>query len=204
LIYQLHSLGVDKNTGFFIFDDIDKDGNVQIPQDLQVNGNVDPKYYGGFRSTLVFKDVELSIFFDFKKQTGRNALFSIYSNNYMPGFIGNQPTYILDRWQREGDVTNIQKFTTINYSDAYFKKDLLKFSNGIYSDASFIRMKTISISWKLPSIISKNIKSFNSKLFVAAQNLFVISKYKGTDPEIQNYYALPSLRTIATGINITF
>jgi hypothetical protein len=204
VIYKLHSLGVDPATGAFQFEDFNKDNAITTPSDLHVGGKTDPLFYGGFRNTLTFKRFELNIFFDFKKQTGLNYLYSIYGNYYIPGFPINQPKYVLERWENPGDVTEIQKFTTIVYSNAYRSKTNFRYSDGVYSDASFLRLKTASIAWQLPETVFKVIKTYNSKLFISAQNLFTISKYKGTDPEVQNYYALPTLRTIAAGINLNF
>lgn len=203
MINLVHSLGVDPVSGVFSFEDTDKDGSIDQIKDRVLNGNSDPQFYGGFRNTFSIKKFEIDFFFDFKKQTGRNYLHSIYSNPFIPGFIGNQPVSVLERWQKPGDVAEIQKFTTIRQSDAFRARQNLRLSDAIYSDASFLRLKTISVSWQLPAIILKSVKTYNSRFFISAQNLFTISNYKGTDPEIQDYYALPALRTIAAGINLT-
>lgn len=202
VIYRLNSLGTNPATGVFDFEDIDKNNTISISKDLTIRGKTDPRYYGGVRNTFTFKKIELDFFVDFKKQTGLNYLYSIYSNFSIPGFPINQPKYVLDRWQQPGDVTAIQKFTTITYNEAYEAKELLRLSNGVYSDASFVRLKTASLSWQLPVTIFKVIKTYDSKIFLSAQNLFTISGYKGTDPETQDYYALPTLRIIAVGINL--
>lgn len=203
LIYKLRSLGVDPVTGLYTFEDADKDNTIRLLKDYQVRGNTDPRYYGGFRNTFTYKRFELNVFFDFKKQTGLNYLYSIYSVFRTPGFVSNQPAYILDRWQKPGDVKAIQKFTTIPYSDTYASKNtFVGSSDGVYSDASFLRLKTASIAWQLPPVLFKAMKTFDSKIFISAQNVFTISGYKGTDPEVQNYYELPVLRTIAVGINV--
>ncbi|MCO5239433.1 MAG: SusC/RagA family TonB-linked outer membrane protein [Chitinophagaceae bacterium] len=206
VIYKLNSLGTNPATGVFEFEDINKDNAVSIPDDFVVKGNSDPRYYGGIRNTLMFKKIELDFFIDFKKQTGINYLYSLYLNNKIPGFTGaNQPKYVLERWQKAGDISEVQKFTTVTNSGVYAARTMFRFySNGVYSDASFMRLKTTSISWRLPAIIFKVIKTYDSKIFITGQNLFTISNYKGTDPEVQNYYALPPLRTIAVGINANF
>lgn len=204
VINVFNSLGVDPLTGVFLFEDYDKDNSISMVNDFKVYGSTDPKYYGGIRNTFTFKQFEFDAFFDFKKQTGLNYLYFIYGNFNIPGMPTNQPKYVLDRWQKQGDITEIQKFTTITYSPAYAAKELLRYSNAVYSDASFIRLKTASISWMLPSTILKVIKTHNSKLFISAQNLFTITSYKGTDPEVLNYYALPTLKTFAVGFSMNF
>lgn len=204
LIYKLRSLGVDPTTGIFLFEDINKDSIISMGRDYRVSGKTDPHFYGGFRNTLTYKHIELDIFFDFNKQTGLNYLNSIYGNSQIPGFATNQPTYILDRWQKPGDLTEIQMLTTNRSSAAYQTRLNYRYSNAVYGDASFLRLRTVTLSLKLPTIIFKKINTYNSKVFVSGQNLFTISSYKGTDPEIQNYYSLPVLRTVAIGINLNF
>ncbi len=204
VIYSLRYLGVDTETGVFQFEDVDKDNAVSIPKDFVVSGNTDPRYYGGIRNTFTYKMLTLDLFFDFVKQTGRNYLNAVYGGFSIPGFLSNHPTYVLNRWRTPGDVSEIQKFTTITYNEAYAAKELLRYSNGIYSDASFVRLKTVSLSCQLPAHLLKRVRMHNSKIFVAAQNLFTVSNYKGTDPEVQNYYALPALRTLSVGINVNF
>lgn len=203
LIYLIRSLGVDPNTGIFSFEDANEDKAISQVSDYQFLGKKDPRYYGGFRSTLAFKNIELDVFFDFRKQTGLNYLSVIYTSQ-LPGFATNQPRYVLDRWQKPGDLTEIQMYTASRSSAAYRTRLNYGYSDAIYSDASYIRIRTASLSWKLPAIVFKKINIYNSKVFVSVQNLFTISNYKGTDPEIQNYYSLPALRTIAIGLNLNF
>ncbi|WP_165813815.1 SusC/RagA family TonB-linked outer membrane protein [Terrimonas sp.] len=204
IIYKLHSLGVDPSTGVFLFEDTNNDNIISMGTDYQVTGKTDPRFYGGVRNTLAFKKIELDIFFDFRKQTGFNYLNAIYGNAQIPGFATNQPTYVLERWQKPGDLSMIQMFTTNRRSAAYQTRSNYRYSDAVYSDASYIRLRTISISWRLPTIVFKKISTNSSRIFVSAQNLFTISNYKGTDPEIQNYYSLPSLRTIAIGAKLNF
>lgn len=204
LIYRLHSLDVDPSNGAFVFRDIDRNGTINIPKDLRISGHTDPVYYGGIRNSFTFNRFELDIFFDFRKQTGLNYLHSVYGNFYIPGFAVNQPRHVLNRWQQPGDVTDIQKFTSTTYSEAYAAKEMLRYSDAIYSDASFLRLKTASVSWHIPPVIFRTVKTPDSKIFLSSQNLFIITGYKGTDPEIQDFYALPALRTLTAGINVTF
>ena len=50
----------------------------------------------------------------------------------------------------------------------------------------------------------KKMKQGMLKLYIHAQNLFTISQYKGTDPETQNLIALPPMKTVAAGFQLTF
>ena len=197
IIQGFRYLGVDAATGVYKFDDIDKDGNLSFPNDYVVLGNIDPRFYGGLLNTLKYRNLELSFFLEFRKQKGRNHLYN--QPSFIPGRPFNQPAVMLERWQQAGDISAIQKFTA-GFGDAYTATGYLSSSGAIYSDASYIRGKNISLSYTLPRI-GKN-KQLSIKTFLLAQNLFTITSYKGADPETQNLYALPPLKTITAGLQV--
>ena len=204
LIKGYRFLGVNTQTGVFEFSDINKDDKLDA-NDLVVLGNLDPKYYGGFLNTISFKGFEAELFFQFKKQNGKNYLASIYNPyGYPPGAMGNQPVNVLERWQMPGDVTGIEQFSTTYGTPAFNALNYLSSSGAVYSDASYVRLKTLSVSYSLPQAWLKKAAMQNARLYLQAQNLFTITKYKGADPETQNLYALPPLKTITAGIQFTF
>jgi len=197
-------LGVDPNTGLYKFEDVD--GNGLLDRKDQINYvNTDPKFYGGVLNSLQYKQLSISILLEFKKQKGYNYL-SNNSSIFTPGYgLVNQPVVILGRWQKPGDETNIQKFTASSSSDAFNNTNIyIPSSDANISDASFIRCKNISASYELPSKAANSIKAEKCTLYIYAQNLFTITKYKGADPETQNMFVLPPLKTIVIGIQITF
>jgi TonB-dependent starch-binding outer membrane protein SusC len=203
-IIRYRYLGVDPTTGVYQFDDIDKDGKISSPNDFQPVGNTDPKFYGGWQNEWHYKGVELSVFFEFKKQRGKNYLALFYTNP--PGLMYNQPQIVLTRWQKPGDITDIQKFTQlINVNNPAYGALVQRINNSdaIYSDASFIRCKNIALSYTLPASIFKRIKA-SSTLFLQGQNLFSLTNYLGSDPETQNILVMPPLRTLAGGIKLQF
>lgn len=199
-LYQF--TGVDQQSGIFVFDDINKDGSFTT-LDRVIYKNTDPKYYGGFSNSFYWKGYSLDIVLEFRKQHGLNA-YSQLSN--VPGYdYRNQPELVLGRWRVPGDISQIQKFTQ-DVSSAAFANAALVFanSNAIYSDASFIRGKTVSVAYELPSKINESLKAEKMSVYISAQNLFTITRYKGADPENQNMYALPPLKTIACGVRLNF
>lgn len=195
-------LGVKPTTGVYLFEDIDKDGVVSYPNDYIVFGNTDPRFFGGISNTLRYKNFEFYLLLEYRNQQGRNYLDILSS--YPPGAPYNQPSIVLDRWQKPGDNSPIQRFSVNSGSPASQAIYNLLLSSGVYSDASYIRGKNVSLSFSLPAVWLKKISAEGGKVYLQALNLFTITKYKGADPETQNFYALPPLRLIVTGINITF
>ncbi len=196
--------GVNSETGQYTF--FDKDGNVTLNPSEGGNANktefinTQPKFFGGFSNTFTYKNLMLDVFFQFVKQEGRNYLFGF---EYIPGRanlgMGNQPIEVLNRWQKAGDNTMVQRFSSGMLSDSY---QFASESNLAYSDASFIRLKNVSISYKLPKIIVNKIGFNEVDFYLQGQNLLTITKYKGLDPETQSVTALPPLKVLVLGLKL--
>ena len=207
LIEGYRSIGVNDTTGVYEF--VDKKGSPTynpvsgIGNDFYRIGNSDPRYYGGFRNTFSYSGFQIDLFFQFTKQIGVNYLSSIYNESF-PGPYGiNAPTDFLNSWKKPGDRSSIQQLTESGGSNAYNALQYFVQSSAAYSDASYIRLKTASVSYAFPTSSIKNLRIQSFRLYVNAQNLFTISKYKG-DPESQSYYGVPPLKTIVGGCQITF
>lgn len=200
---RYQSLGVDPKTGIYQFKDVNGDGRFDYDDDI-ILLNTDPRFYGGFRNDFEYKGLTVTLFFQFKKQLGKNYLYR--QSVYVPGFYYfNQPAIALGRWQEPGDKTDIGRYTASAGSSAFYPAAIyLGQSDAIYSDASYIRLKTVSVSYNLPERWTKTWSVSHSRVYLQAQNLFTITDYKGADPENQDTYALPPLRVISGGIELTF
>ena len=198
LIYGFRSMGVDPETGVYQFLDVDGSETFNAA-DLTVNGNLDPKYYGGFRNTISIKGFEADVFFEFRKQIGLGHLGATYLQRQIPGTMYNQPSYMLDRWQQEGDLTEIEKFTTFDWNTGNTTS-----SDVLYEDASYLRLKNICIAYNFPKTITQKIKADNFRIYLQGQNLLTITNYSGIDPETRNPFWLPTLGTYTIGAQIIF
>ncbi|XHR94283.1 SusC/RagA family TonB-linked outer membrane protein [Mucilaginibacter sp. UC70_90] len=192
-------LGVDPQTGLYTFEDVNKDG-VIYTGDLQEAGNRDPKFYGGLQNNISWKQFDLSFFFQFTKQIGVNYLAQLVSTT--PGRMYNQPEFVLSRWQQPGDQTDIEKLISQFDGPAATAYGVLAGSTGAYTDASFIKLKNLSLSYRIGDIWLKKLKLNGCRIYLEGQNLLTITSYKGADPEMQNFYALPPLRTIVAGLQL--
>ncbi|NLR68902.1 SusC/RagA family TonB-linked outer membrane protein [Chitinophaga varians] len=200
MIKQYRYTGVDPKSGIYTFEDLNHD-NIINPLDFQYVGKTDPDFFGSVGSDVNYKGIQLNFLFSFRKQLGRNTQYSIYTNRSYPGLMYNQPTAVLDRWQQPGSTATYEKFTAITSSDASKQGGLFTRSSGMYSDASFIRLKNISVSYDIPEKYLKTIGLKSGKVFVQGQNLVTITNFLG-DPETQSLYGIPPLKTIAGGLSI--
>ncbi len=140
--------------------------------------------------------------FQFVKQNGLNASYRNTPNvNLFPGEIilgiGNQPTSVLSRWRKPGDMTAIQRFSTNGRlgENKYFV------SNSDVVDASFVRLKNASLSYQFPKNWISTIKLRDCRAFIQGQNLLTITKYTGLDPEVRSQ-SIPPLRIVTIGVQI--
>jgi TonB-dependent starch-binding outer membrane protein SusC len=164
---------------------------VEFEKDRIVAGNINPRYYGGLLNSFSYKGVDISFLFQFTKQkTGNGKLPFLIGDNY------NQPEYVLQRWQNPGDQTDVPRYSTNTY--LYNATS----SSYNYVDASYIRLKNVSLSWTIPAQWTKNAKIQNVRVFTQAQNLLTITNYAGLDPESLSNSTLPPLRVITFGIQM--
>ena len=135
------------------------------------------------------------------KQLGANYAFGNYPGNIN---LGNQPSYILNRWQKSGDHAAIQRYNTdYTYINQFY--DAEGSDRGI-SDASFIRLKNLALSWQIPAFKSGKGVLQSCRIYMQGQNLITITRYKGMDPEqrLGSNVALPPLRVLTLGFEASF
>jgi TonB-linked SusC/RagA family outer membrane protein len=191
-----HYTGVDPQTGVYQFEDVNGDGALNPADDKQTIKDLNIKFYGGLQNQLRYRNIDLDFLFQFVKQDNLNENFG----NPMPGTMYNQPSGVMDRWQNDGDTGPYQGFSNSNSARSLANSRFLQ-SDAIISDASFIRLKNISLSYTLPRELTKKI---SCRLSIQAQNVLTFTKYKGIDPEFKISGYLPPLRVYTTSIQLTF
>jgi hypothetical protein len=191
-------IGVNPTTGLYEFTDFNGDGLLTTTEDRQKIVDTTPVFFGGVQNSLTYNNWQLDFLLQFVKQLGIN-------NNAvsdLPGSASNMTTDVLDRWQQVGDTNPTQIYTAgfngdaVNAFYTYYTS-----SDAAYSDASFLRVKNLSLSYTLPNTMLKKV---NCKLYFQAQNLMTFTKFKGADPENQSQGRLPTLRVLTIGTQLNF
>lgn len=219
--YLYKQLYVDPETGNAVYEDVNKDGFI-TSADRQIVGNALPNYTGGLTNEITYKDFSLNLFLYFQQG---NKILSMHDFFLVHGGTQNNIGFIprqLERWQKAGDITDIPRLTTysgdptINGGSANnYGGNVANMSSRYLSDASFIRLKNVALSYNLPKSIIKSLQLSRLRATVSVTNLFTITKYKGLDPEVnaqstsQNTYGydwatVPQPRTIQLTLNATF
>ena len=192
-----HYTGINPETGAYTFEDVNGDGVLTAEKDKKTIVDFNPSFYGGLQNQLRYQRLRLDFLFQFVKQQN-------YSTDYIfarPGLLSNQPVSVTDRWQQAGDVTPYQMYTTNSNSDAGKAFNNFQASDGVVTDASYIRLKNVSLSYDLPQNWTGQLQC---RLYVEGQNLLTFTPYKGTDPEFKTTGFLPPLRMLSAGVQLTF
>lgn len=213
LVYIARYTGIDPNTGLYTVEDLNKNGTFQVSAntaggDLQPVFDTDPQYYGGMTNTIRFKRITLDFLLQFTKQTGVNWMSYMTSGfTFMPaGGMQNLPYAAMDTWKHPGDDAAFQKLVTANSgaSNSLSGWNAAYYSDFRYGDASFLRLKNISLSYELPSAWLKKAKISSLRVYGLAQNLLTWTPMKVVDPETAWLNRLPPLRTITAGVQVGF
>lgn len=204
--------GVNPTTGLFEY--YTKDGKVtNTPNYLTVAeggdrmpiGNREVKYMGGIGNTLTYKNFSLHMFFQFSSQMAPTWLYTIYSQYGIGYTMNNMPVEALNYWKHPGDQTQIQKLTSSYNSAAYLASSNFNSSSGAYATDTYLRLKTVSLSYALPESLLKKWHLKDCRLYANAQNLLTITNYKVTDPEqFNDFGAFPIQRIVAVGLSFNF
>ena len=195
IVKLYEATGVDPETGIYSFEDYNGDGNISSLEDRQWIEDLAPEFYGGLGNNLSLGRFSLDFFLQFKKQKAYN-LFRFGST---PGFRGNDPIELFDRWRIPGDTNPVQRASG-GLSLEEDRGALQERSNAAVSDASFVRLRNISLNYTIPTLTN----GLDASIYLQGQNLFTFTKYQGPDPEQPSNTRLPALRQITLGIQLSF
>ncbi len=126
---------------------------------------------------------------------GNNTRYFMESNGQFAAY--GQSVKMLNAWKQPGDITDIPKEDFANY-----------FDTRLLEDASFMRLKNLTISYTIPQKWAETTRVFKSfRVYAQGQNLVTWTRYLGFDPEYNAAYELgqyPHVKTITFGIDAGF
>lgn len=198
--YQVRFAGVDPMTGAPLY--YDKDGNktkkFNEERDAVFLGkNRYAPWTGGFGTNFRYKNV--SLIADFAWVAGK---YMLINDDY---FIANPQ--LATRWNQRVEMLNIWT-TPGQITDIPGAKYDVQFTDQMLQNASFLRMKTLSIQYEFPKKWMQATRYIKGvKVFGIARNLFTITSFEGYDPEpdmnlVQFNY--PNTRQFVFGAEISF
>jgi hypothetical protein len=185
---------------------VDAEGNIISGPDGQITaadkiylGDANPRYTAGFNNQFNYKNFELSFFFEgvFKK-----SVVNINKATYtFPGYHygTNKMEHALDRWTPTNPSNEIPSLTKNLTSE-------LVLSDWTIEDASFIRLRDLTLSYRLLLKNTEIIKNF--RVYVSLSNLFTLTNYSGVNPDVwgtdNETNLIPFTRLYTLGFTVSF
>lgn len=163
--------------------------------DLKVFGTTSPKWYGGIGNTLRYKNFDFEVFLTF---AGGNKVYNATRQSGMGMEFFNNFKEILNRWTPQNTNTDVPR---VYYNGSSF---LNINSTRFVEDGDYLRVQNISLGYTVPR---KTLDSFangvinNVRVYAQVRNAFLFTKYKGSDPELNNYDPTATSDTGAYGID---
>jgi len=190
--------------GDAIYEDINHDGVIN-KYDIVYLGNSQPTLTGGAGFMVRYKQISVNAFFH--GRFGQSIVNATRMNNESMYGKKNQSTAVMRRWQKEGDQTDIPR-ALYNNGLNYLGSDRF------VEDASFLRLKTLTVNYRFSRKVCQRFGLNNVSVFATGYNLFTWTSYKGQDPEVslpakatevaKDEATTPVSKRYAFGLNITF
>lgn len=201
LVYTQVRAGVDPEDGSPMWYDLNGNLTKTYSDDIMQFCGLDTnaKWSGGFSTNFSWKGLGINADFSF---IGKRYVFlneRYYTMNPQTVlFTSNFETKMLNIWTHPGQQTDIPKYGTPFYHDT-----------SRFSNAAFLRLKNLSVSYSLPKKILEPTKILSGvKVYVTGRNLLTVTDFEGYDPEVGYSNATsgmyPNSRQIVGGIEITF
>jgi len=196
--------GVNPETGDIIYRDIDKSGTI-TPADKTYIGDPNPDFTFGLTNNFSYKGFNLNVFF---QGSVGNDIYNL-SRMETEGMYDakNQSTAVLARWKIPGQITDMPR--------AVASKENLKTSSRFVEDGSFLRLKSLTLSYNVTGKLLKKWNIGRLQPYFTAQNLLTFTKYKGFDPEVNqwggsalvqglDWGTYPQTKSYVFGVNVEF
>ncbi|NJM16052.1 MAG: TonB-dependent receptor [Bacteroidales bacterium] len=170
-------------------------------KDKTVIGNPYPKYIFGLNNTFSYKNWDLSVFLQGVYDIDIYNATQMDGESYTPWF--NQLATVKNRYPYGDQSVPRADWTRANNNN--------RTSTRYIEDASYLRVKNVTLSYTLPETFSSRLKLDQLKFYVTATNLMTFTNYSGFDPESANnqgkgvnWGGYPVYRTYTIGCNLTF
>jgi hypothetical protein len=164
--------------GRFRYADMNNDGNIN-DNDRTFIGNPNSDFTYGLNLRLYFKAFELEALI-YGTQGGEALNFTKWFTDFYPSFAGiGKSSRVLNAWTPGNTNTNIPKFENVSN----FSTNAVL--NSYYvEDASYLRMRSLKMAFNIPERLINKVGANSLKVFAQGINLFTITGYDGTDPEV--------------------
>ena len=184
------------------FKDVTPDG-ILDDNDRVIVGNPHPDFIWSWNNSFTYGGFDLNLIIQ-GSQGGDMINYTRMELGTLNG-RNNATLEALDRWTPTNTDTDIPMANVSNSA---------VFSDRWVEDGSYIRLKNVSLGYNFSESLLSKTKIRSARIYVSAQNILTLTKYKGVDPEISygsnstslglDYAGYPSVKSITVGVNVGF
>ncbi len=212
VFYGAEFAGADPDNGDGLYYVNDPSGGDETTNDFNlanftVIGDPNPDFIAGITNNFGYKNIQLDVF-----------LQGVYGNDvHLSGDYwmssnasqwDNQTVDQLQAWQEPGDETDVPENRLL------FENGTAARSSRYLSDGSYVRLKTVTLSYIMPKGVTNKLKMESIRLYASAYNLYTLTNYRGWDPEVSSdsfvdniyygidFYSAPQPRTMVFGLSL--
>ncbi|WP_461065093.1 SusC/RagA family TonB-linked outer membrane protein [Spirosoma horti] len=192
---------------------VNASGGTSITQaaDAVMYANVNPKQYGGWDNNFRYKNFDLSVLLTY--QLGFSVYYGTNSGLHDQRFWNNARDVLTDAWQKEGDTG--KKYPKPVFNDNVSNGSSIPMDINVFK-GDFLKVRSVMLGYNLPTTLVTRIGMSNLRVYVSGQNLAVLTKYPGPDPEVSSNGAssasgqgvdrntIGNARTITVGLKAGF
>ncbi len=192
--------------GDAIYEDINNDGQINA-LDIVYLGNSLPKLQGGFNFTFRYGRWSMKTRFAYRygNKVVNGARWALQSM----ATTDNQTAAVNYRWRKDGDVTPMPRALYVSGSTAAYN---YQGSSRYVEDGSFVRFNNLQLAYNFDNKMIKKWGLNNLQVYLSVNNLWLWTKYSGTDPEISiggwgvatDSSQTPRSKSFTASINIGF
>ena len=170
--------------------DLNGDGKID-PADRTFIGSLEPDYTAGLTNTVSYGGLTLSAFLTTVQ--GITRANGLLGSNLVQAEV-RRNTIRREYWTPENPINT----APANREDANLQ------SVSFFEDASFMRLKDLTLSYNLPGSLTAKLGGNSMRIYLSGRNLWTQTNWTGLDPELSNQRAIPLERVIVGGLNVQF
>lgn len=182
--------------------------SVTQAKDGVMYGNTVPKVYGGWDNTFRYKEFDLNVLLTY--QFGFYVYYGTWAGLHDQRFWNNHRD-VLTAWSKPGDISTVPRPV---YGDNVSNGSALPMSYNAFK-GDFVKVKNVTLAYNFPAKVANKAKLASARIFVAGQNLAIITDYPGPDPEVSSNgngntnqgidrNTIANGRNFVIGLNVTF
>ena len=187
-------------------------GGTAITQaaDAVMYKNAVPKVYGGFNNDFHYKNFDLNVLITY--QLGFYVYYGSNAGLHDQRWWENSTDVLTDAWKSKDDAG--KKYAKPVYGDNVSNGSAMPLDINVFK-GDFAKLKNLTLGYTLSPGVLERIKISSLRFYVSAQNLAIVTKYPGPDPEVSsngNQSNAPGVdrntagnaRTLLVGLNVGF